>query len=1733
VQEGGFLADVGGFDASFFGISPREAKMMDPQQRTFLEVACEALDDAGVPVHGLRGSSTGVFVGIYLNDYAERFTMTTPELIEPYYMTGNTLSGAACRLAYTLGLEGPAMAIDAACASSLVTVHLAARALQTGECDLAIAAGVNLILSPKVSVAACQGHILAPDGRCKAFDQAANGYARSEGCGVVVLKRITDARADHDRVRAVIAGSAVRHGGRTAGFTVPGSQSQQRLLNAALADASVAAGAVDYVEAHGTGTPLGDPVEMRALNAVYGAADSGTACLIGAVKTNLGHLETAAGVAGLIKTVMCLDHGQAPPNLHFRAVNPAITFGESRICLATSLTDLPHRDGGRHAAVSSFGLTGTIAHVVLREGDPPANGPGPAGGHAWLLPLSAKTPEALRTMGGATMALAAGNELAGLCSTAALRRSHYEHRAAVVGGSQASLRAGLAALAEGRSDPALRVGRRRDPIDHGVVFVFSGQGSQWPGMGAELRGRPYEAFEETLAQCDRLIRSHTGWSVLDRLYSPGPGADVTQPLIFAVQVALAALWRSWGIRPDGVIGHSMGEVAAAHVAGALNLADAVHVICLRSRLVRALEGGGGMAVVELPYDEVLGFLGEYGNEVSVAAVNGPSSTVISGLREPLAAAAGALGADGVTVRTVDVDYASHCGLVESVLPELKAGLASIRARVPDISMYSTVTGTLVGSEPLDAAYWQANLRREVRFWPAVEAALEDANDTFVEISPHPILLPGLADDAHRRRGAIVTFPSMRRDHDQRLTVLSALSGLYTLGREPHWPALVDRGRPEPLPPYPWQHADFMLPAEPDGPVPRSGLGEPLRLARHPSTVWPVHLVASRHADVCGHRVAGRPLLPFSVLAGLVAQAGAAPEANGSPEIISLTVERPVTTTPDRPTELQITTSPGEDGRIEVRVDSRVADTWTSCVTASVVSAGPAGRSSGAAESPDLTALRSRPDPTPGEEFYARAAQAGVDYDDPLKVLGEIRLCGDEALATIDPRRKVGRSLGADWTWIEAAVQLAAVLVKVPTDRDQGPVAMPVSLGCLRRLADGAPSSVCTVYARRRAGQDRGHVCDAVILDGDDRPLYELTGLTFEDMGAPRPPAADAPRTWLRQVRWEPAALATPEAGDGAWIVLADRAGVAEHLSSLMAEQGLTCQVIHPERDDHAGHSSARCFPWAHEVTSALDRHGRIEGLIDLTSVGAQEPEHGSIEHVQRSCLRVLESARLVEARGGPGPSPRLWLVTAGAQLDEAEDEVQPAAAALWGLGRALAQERPGLRSLLLDLDPRATPYEMAGQVSRRLADASVRELAVRADEVYSPRLAQVRARPAERPLFGLDGAYLITGGLGDLGLAVARWLAREGARRLLLAGRTPMPPRTSWRHLDADSRDGRRARAIVELEAAGATVETVELDVCDPAAVERFVHQRDEEDRPAIRGVFHLAATLADELTSEVTPEGLAAVLGAKVGGARLLDRHFPDVDHFVLFSSAAALVPLPGQAGYAAANAYLGALARRRRARGQSGLAVHWSVWDGLGFAESRGGGRSAQFLRRAGLPPLPAEGALEALGLLMRMDVAEAAVLRMPEDAHDPALRRSALFAEPAAAAADARTESEIVTRCRDASAQERQELLEEWLQETVGAILGIPADDIDPARPFPEFGMDSLMAVELRAVLERAVGVELPATVAFEHPTARSLAGFLAQELTGPSEDIDTMIGDDRDEELAAVLLAAQSLEDPEQD
>ncbi len=726
MQEGGFLTDVGGFDASFFGISPREAKMMDPQQRIFLEVACEALDDAGVPVHGLRGSSTGVFVGIYLNDYAERFTMTTPELIEPYYMTGNTLSGAACRLAYTLGLEGPAMAIDAACASSLVTVHLAARALQAGECDLAIAGGVNLILAPKVSVAACQGHILAPDGRCKAFDQAANGYARSEGCGVVVLKRITDARADHDRVRAVIAGSAVRHGGRTAGFTVPGSHSQHRLLNAALADASVAAGAVDYVEAHGTGTPLGDPVEMRALNAVYGAADSGTACLVGAVKTNLGHLETAAGVAGLIKTVMCLDHAQAPPNLHFRELNPAITFGESRICLAKSLTDLPHRDGGRHAAVSSFGLTGTIAHVVLREGGPPANGAGPAGGHAWLLPLSAKTPEALRAMGGATVALAADNELAGLCSTAALRRSHYEHRGAVVGGSQASLRAGLAALAEGRSDPALRVGRRRDPLDHGVVFVFSGQGSQWPGMGAELRGRPYEAFEETLAQCDRLIRGHTGWSVLDRLHSPGPGADVTQPLIFAVQVALAALWRSWGIRPDGVIGHSMGEVAAAYVAGALNLADAVHVICLRSRLVRALAGGGGMAVVELPYDEVLGFLGEYGNEVTVAAVNGPSSTVISGLREPLAAAADALGADGVTVRTVDVDYASHCGLVESVLPELKAGLASIRACVPDIPMYSTVTGTLVANEPLDAAYWQGHRDPPVdatRPRPATDRAL--------------------------------------------------------------------------------------------------------------------------------------------------------------------------------------------------------------------------------------------------------------------------------------------------------------------------------------------------------------------------------------------------------------------------------------------------------------------------------------------------------------------------------------------------------------------------------------------------------------------------------------------------------------------------------------------------------------------------------------------------------------------------------------------------------------------------------------------------------------------------------------------------------------------------------------------------------------------------------------------------------------------------------------------------
>ena len=833
---GGFVDDVDRFDAHFFGISPREAARMDPQQRLLLEVTWEALEDAGLVPDRLTGTRTCVFVGISNNDYGSiHFNDLTR--IDAYAGTGNALSIAANRISYLFDLRGPSIAVDTACSSSLVAVHLACNSLRNGESTLAIAAGVNLILSPAVTVSFTKAGVMAPDGRCKSFDARANGYVRGEGAGVVILKPLAQAIADADPIYAVIRGSAVNQDGRSNGLMAPNPAAQEAVLREAYRRAGVSPGQVQYIEAHGTGTLLGDPIEAKALGKVLSTGRHDYhLCAIGSVKTNIGHLEAAAGIAGLIKTALSLKHRQIPPSLHFIDPNPLIPFEELLLRMQTTLQPWPVASSPALAGVSSFGFGGTNAHVVLAEA--PASVELHPDGHlrsngtsfqevsyrpTYVLALSARSSEALQAKAKSYKEFLRddrGESLGEICYTAGVRRGHHDYRLAMTGDSPDRMIEGLDSFTRGENLAGLSVGRRSANQSKKLVFVFSGQGSQWLGMGRDLL-RHYSPFRDALVQCDRALRPYCEWSLLAELDVTDPALsrlheiDILQPVLFAIQVGLAALWDSWGVGPDVVVGHSMGEVAAAYVAGALTLEDAARVICFRSRLITPTTGRGAMVSVDLSLADANRALDGYEDRISVGLSNSPASSVLSGDPAALSELLARLEAEGVFCRMVAVDFAAHSAQMVPLQSELSRSLAALEPRSASIPIYSTVTGDLIDGREFTASYWAKNLRDRVLFADAVQHLLQSDHDTYLELSPHPILLSAIQQGARHAKRECVTLPSLRREENESVVMLGSLGALYSMGYSIEWERIYPRAeRCVPLPLYPWQRERYWLDATP-------------------------------------------------------------------------------------------------------------------------------------------------------------------------------------------------------------------------------------------------------------------------------------------------------------------------------------------------------------------------------------------------------------------------------------------------------------------------------------------------------------------------------------------------------------------------------------------------------------------------------------------------------------------------------------------------------------------------------------------------------------------------------------------------------------------------------------------------------------------------------------------------------------------------------------------------------
>ncbi|WP_165360758.1 type I polyketide synthase [Candidatus Chloroploca sp. Khr17] len=2037
VWRGGFLDQIAYFDPQLFGITPREAQTMDPQQRLVLEVAWEALERAGLAPDRLAGSRTGLFLGISTNDYSDIVRAQGYANIDAYAATGGSMNVAAGRVSFVLGLQGPAMAVDTACSSSLVAVHLAVQSLRNGESSMALAGGVNVVLMPDGFVSFSSWGMMASDGRCKAFDARADGFVRAEGCGMLVLKRLSDAQAAGDPILAVIRGSAVNQDGRSSGLTVPNGRAQQAMLQQALANAGLQPAEVQYIEAHGTGTALGDPIEVEAIGAVLGKGRSPDRPLfLSSVKTNIGHAESAAGIAAMIKVILAMQHGEVPPLLHLHERSPNIPWPAFPIELPTVPTPWPASDGVRVAGVSGFGFSGTNAHVLLASApadavstDTPGSASTSEPRQYNLITLSARSEAAIHDAASrlAThLAAYPDASLADVSYTANTARAQFAHRLAVAAASGEELRSRLEMFVASGAAPGVTAGRAIGGAAQ-VAFLFTGQGAQYAGMGQRLYASE-PAFRTALDRCAELLEAHLDLPLLEVLF--GAATDkidqtaYTQPALFALEYALAELWRSWGVVPSALLGHSVGEYVAAVIAGVMSLEDGLRLIAVRGRLMQSLPPGGAMAAIFAPLEQVQAAVEPYATTLAIAAANGPEHTVISGAVAAVEAVMEQFGGAGVRVQRLVVSHAFHSPLMDPILDQFERVAASITMHPPRLPLISNLSGTVAGDEVMTSAYWRRHLREAVRFHAGVTTLRSAGFDLLLELGPHPTLL-GMVQQDSEAAPLRAGLPSLRRSRDDHQQMLESLGQIYVAGVPVNLAALhQDAARRKViLPTYPFQRSRYWV----DLPVltarrarEQAFGGHPLlgRRTRSPllrETLFESEVSAVEPAFLADHVVYDATVFPGTAYLEL-ALAAAASIGSHPLRVSNLSIREPLLLS-EAPYTLQLVLTPELDGAYTVQIagfDANDPEAVHNHATGVVHVADAA-----IVAQADLAALRATcPEPVDANEFYAGLAEKGLGYGPAFRGVTALWRGEHAALGLV----RLPEAAGAAEAFQIHPALLDACFHVIGAAMPAGDAGVPVGIADLTLLRPAPTTLWC--YAERLKTDAPGNqalTCRLHLFDEAGQTVATLERL--EVLRAPRGAwERDALAPWFHQVAWRPRPQTASQTllASGTWLLLTDEADAAEPLTAALTEAGADVIVALPGSmtvQHEAGRWQVnQADPAAFD--QLLSATGMLAGVVCLW-VAPDLPRtlDALVARQQVACATTLH---LVQALGRcTSALPRLWIVTRGTQpADLVGASVEPADATLWGLGKVIALENPGLRCTLVDLDPaadhqaqllnellapdaenqvafrggvrlaarlipRASPgmalppgvayrlslpergqldklaylpldlatpgpgevavtvhatglnfrdvlnvlgmypgdpgppgIECAGviaAVGEGVSDVSIGDavvglaphsfdavaitpanlvahmpaglsfaaaatvpsalltahygLRVLADlqpgqrvlihaaaggvglaavqialscgaevfatagspakhahlramgvqHIFSSRTANFRepllertgghgvdvvlnslsddfisdsfavlatggcfleigkrgiwtlAQAAEvrpdvrylpydlgdvlrdepqliktmlqellaaiahgtlaplplrafsaeatveafrymsqakhigkvvvthRPsawqgLVRPEGAYLITGGLGGLGLRVAAWLAERGAGQITLVGRREPSPQA--------------LAAITALREAGTEVQILAADVADPADVTRIIATIAATGKP-LRGIFHAAGTLDDGVLSQQAWSRFVTVFAPKVAGSWNLHAATLDapLDHFVLFSSASALLGNAGQANYAAANAFLDALAHARRAAGLPAVSLNWGAWAEVGMAAALDAGHQGQIAGR-GIELIDQARGVLALERALASGDAQAAVLPVRWATlleQFPAGQMPPLFAELARATPvrpTPATGDDTATFRRllaDTPGDQRQRVLVERLTLHVARVMGLDPQATDPSRSLSDLGIDSLMAVELKNRIDADLRGSVPVTTLLAGPTIEALAAELAPQ------------------------------------
>lgn len=1378
IRAGSVLEDIDLFDASFFDFSPRQAELTDPQHRLFLECVWEALESAGYDPALYQGS-IGMYAGSNISNYllfnlypALGYTGTLGNL---QTLIGNDKDYLATHVSYKLNLRGPSVNVQTACSTSLVAVHLACQSLLNYECDMALAGGVAVRVPHKAGYFYQDGGIFSPDGHCRPFDARAQGTIFGNGLGVVVLKRLKDAMADGDRIDAIIRGSAINNDGSLKiGYAAPGEDGQAEVIAEALAMAQADPQTITYIETHGTGTPLGDPIEIAALTRVFRSRTQARGfCALGAVKSNLGHLESAAGIAGLIKTVLALKHKQIPPSLHFEQPNPQIDFGSSPFYINTRLIDWPVGRTPRRAGVSSFGIGGTNAHVVLEEAPTLPTPETQDGCRAYLLPLSARTPAALHDLIRAYRNFLADDEngttlpLQDIVYTASLRRRHHCCRIAAAGHSHKELIERLDALLNSESgvntSPSSCPGtaeRRK------LAFVFSGQGSQWLGMGRQLLDQE-PVFREMMERCSRAMQPYLDWPLLsafttDEAQSRLNQIDVIQPVLFALQVSLATLWRSWGIEPDALVGHSMGEVAAAHVAGVLSLEDTAQIICRRSKLLTHVSGRGAMAVVGLTVEQARAALVGYEDRLSVAVSNSPKSTVLSGEPAALKDVLATLERQGTFCRWINVDVASHSPQMDLLCADLLQILRGLEPQPASIHMVSTVTGQAINGSELDAAYWARNLREPVLFLAAVRQLFESGHSIFVEISPHPILLPAIEDSLYHLSlpGAVVA--SLRREAEEQMAMLESLGLLYALGQSVDWGKLyLSGGRCVRLPAYPWQRQRYWL--EPtsrarlsvgtDVPVDTAQRSHPLLGRRLRSALKEIQfetaLSLTRMPYLNDHCVCGQAVLPATAYLEMALAAATAVYGPGPHVLEQVSLHERLILEEAAQTMQLILTPAGPNGgafrslsqgaeaepwRLHASGNIRVSQTETASAN------GDDGTATALTREISLATARARcTEAVPGEAYYERLRERGLEYGPGFQAIAQVWRGDGAALGLVHlPDALAAETDGYTIhpALLDAGLQLFGAVIPSDTGTD---TYLPINVEAFQVLT--SPGDRVWSYATLRSDDGVQHTAltgDVYLFGEDGRLVASVTGLCVKRMNQAmlRRAVPERVAEWLYQLQWQPqrrtyAPSQRQRHDTRHWLILSDRRGTGQSLARLFEERGEPSTLAFTGQPHEVVADGSFIDPARPEDLERILKSATYRGIIYLWGLEAAPPAQTTAASLQRDQARICGGVlSLIQAlaRLKQPVAPRLWLVSRGAQAVNAQSApLASAQAPLWGLGRVIALEHPELHCVRVDLDPDARVDETRDLLEEIDSQDEEDQVAFRRGVRYLPRLVRATA----------------------------------------------------------------------------------------------------------------------------------------------------------------------------------------------------------------------------------------------------------------------------------------------------------------------------------------------------------------------------------------------------------------------